>query len=172
MTLDTLLFNKIETPEFESELVIAGGPVLFSMILDNHPDVQELVNVLREIPESQRELQKHLYVLLAEEPEPGFVHPNDLFIAAYLWVLNKVNEELAFDASKRVLQASQLRWARIIAKSIHAKLAVQGTSGEQILAAVQMFTFEGGEDTSLRTREILEDEHGAYLEGRLNTDAE
>ena len=67
---------------------------------------------------------------------------------------------------------SSSQWAKLIQQALQSKLAVQGTSSEQILSAIQMFTFEGGEDTSLHTRRILDDEYGAYLEGRLATDAE
>ncbi|MCI0709177.1 MAG: hypothetical protein L0154_03355 [Chloroflexi bacterium] len=117
MTLEAL-FSKIETLEFEVNLAIASGSTLFNMILAEHALIQEFRRMLRESSENKYKTLKRIQYLLTEEAEPRFVHPNDIFIAAYLWALNKVDTTFAFYASRLVLDTPQLWWARIIAKEI------------------------------------------------------
>lgn len=82
--------------------------------------------------------------------------------------------ELLLEAMTSYIQQMQIgdQWAKVVQQALQSDVVVQGTPSDKILAAIQMFSFEGGEDTSLHTREILDDEYGAYLEGRLDTDAQ
>lgn len=113
------LFRKIETLEFEANLAVASGMTLFQINLSEHSDIQELISQLQKHPEYRNEVIRHINQLLAAEVEPGITHPNDFFIASYLWTLNSVDTTLAYRAATLILSTPQMVWARRIAKLIH-----------------------------------------------------
>lgn len=124
MSVETM-FTQIETLDFEANLVIASGPKHFQKMLDNHEDIQHLIHELRSNSANIEVLYEHLLDILKAELEPGFVHPNDLFIASYLYVLNKFEVKLAVKTAQHILDIPQLRWARRLARQVVEEYSAQ-----------------------------------------------
>lgn len=117
------LIEYIESIRFDVELSLASGFSVVQMILEEHETLRALVNVLRDNPQDAQRILNRIEKLLSDNPEPEFAHPHDSALTGYLYALNQVNSDLAQMAIEKILQTSNLWWARRLAEHIQIEHA-------------------------------------------------
>jgi hypothetical protein len=108
------LFEQIETDEFEMNIALASGTTLFRIILQDNPYIYRLVTLIRRNSKIKELVTRHIYDLLRADVNPGYVHPKDTFVAAYLYVIALFDIELAQRIIYDIKKAPQLAWSYII----------------------------------------------------------
>jgi hypothetical protein len=111
-------FEQIESLEFMSHFAVISGIEIFRLALSANPLIESLVKELKGHPKKRAEVYDHVIALLDVEGNPQYYHPQDIAIASYLYVLSRVNRELADKAVERTLNTPRLRWAERIARAI------------------------------------------------------
>lgn len=122
MTL-TELMEQIEDRQFDAQLNAASGLSVFRMGLDEHQAVHQLAAELRMHPEYAQDVFQRISGLLKESDAPEHLHAHDAGIAAYLYVLSRVDATLTHRAIEAILDMPQLWWARRLAKHLQEQMA-------------------------------------------------
>lgn len=117
MNLPTI-FEQIEGIKFQANLAVASGVRLFQLGLQTHETIRLLVSELKAAPQDRMLVYEHVLELLKCDSNPGYLNRCDIPIAAYLYVLSCVDQELAHAAARAVLKADSLKWAIRIADQV------------------------------------------------------
>ena len=96
------LVNTIESDEFAAELGVVSSFRHFQSILADDERIKELVNDLSHNSELKTMIARRIYALIKTKHKPGYLRPDDIAIAAYLYALNIADHLTAYDVAVRV----------------------------------------------------------------------
>jgi len=114
MSLQNLL-TEMESVKFQAEMEVFSSFGTFYSALQNNPLVQELISSIKASSELPREVFKRFLTILRNNPYPGYAHPDDVTLAAYLYVLDQVRLELARVAVEQASSSQDTWWTKQLA---------------------------------------------------------
>jgi len=134
------IFEKIESIDFAAYFSVAASLDMFLIGLENHEDMKELRQHLKQSQTQEQRVHDRLGLLLSVSPRLGFYHPHDVAIAAYLFALSIINKEQTALLSSLILETPQLWWARKLARRIlEGMAATVDTRSSQSEQAYKIF---------------------------------
>ena len=115
----TDLLAKIESLRFSMSYTILSGFSLVKKALAEDITLYRLLAWLVESPEDTEQIYQRALLLLEDNPHPENMHPHDVAILGYLYVLMQVDQPLAQQAAERIRLRPRMFWARRLAEEIH-----------------------------------------------------
>jgi hypothetical protein len=115
-------FKQIESLEFEANLSVVSSLTIFRMVLQEDHTVTELIETLQKKPAKIREVFDRLMLLMEKESNPILLHPHDIAISTYLYVLSAVDIAVASTLAIKVLDAPNLWWSKRLALGFQATM--------------------------------------------------
>src|SRR5258708_21962644 len=114
----TKAFKKIESVSFAIEFSVISGFKVFQRALEENKTLLSLIADLRQRPERKDRVLERLIAVLQAEHSAEYQHPNDIPIAAYLFVLYRADPFMALGIARQLTNIQNLWWARLLAQSI------------------------------------------------------
>ena len=108
------LLKTIEASGYGMRLGLVSTPSRFIEAVSKEPRAQKIAELLDQT-DAQEELLVRLKTLLSAENDPRYAHPNDLAIAAYLYLLQKADPNAVLKLAKELVDTPTLWWARAMA---------------------------------------------------------
>jgi hypothetical protein len=114
------VFSQIESPVFAARLSVVSGFSRFYDALSTDETAKALGDLLLHMPNDAVILFTRLNDLLTKNREPDFAHPYDVAIAAYLFALARVDQNLTAIAAQKIIHTPRLWWAKRMAEKQQA----------------------------------------------------
>jgi hypothetical protein len=124
--MEKILFEAIEHPNFSAQLNVVSGYRQFVRALTSAPELQELIGSIK-VEDDVEDVLKRLVLCTKAPCEPGYEHPHDVALAAYLVVLNQLASPTSVRAGTVVKQCVGCHWARKVAEQLLARPATAST---------------------------------------------
>ena len=113
--IDSTLLDNIESSEKAVVWGMVGSRRRLDAAVLTDPDVRDMLNVLRDHPDTRLELVTRIGTLASMGGNPEYLHCYDLAIFAYLRALDILDPELAAVAAPRVATLGNVWWSRPLA---------------------------------------------------------
>ncbi len=111
-------FKEIESINFAIRITILSGFKILLLTLERDETLKEFIGEIEGSSEKQDRVLNRLLELLPANDHPGYMHPYDPALVAYLYTLDRVNASLAHQAAEQLAQNPELFWARRLANHI------------------------------------------------------
>jgi hypothetical protein len=154
------VFEKIESVRFAIDFTVISGFNIFQIALEENKTLRQLVSALKRKPGHKDRVLERLIALLQADHAREFQHPNDVALAAYLFVLYKADTAMAYSVAEMLLGYQNLWWARRLAEHIVGTTKTVSTQFSaqigQIPAHLNAFVFAEsiGEPTAIIPMEV------------------
>lgn len=111
-------FDDIESVRFSAYMNAASG---LSVLRRGFADDETLASLIQEMqtsPHTQSAIFDRINTLLSKNPDLNLLHPHDVVIAAYLYVLNQASSDYTQQAIDQIVDTPNLFWAYRLADHI------------------------------------------------------
>ena len=112
------LFRCAESRDTAVEVSVASGFRVFQIGVRRLSVTAQLLGQAHGNPKYQRMIAARIAALVEQQIDLRYLHPHDIPLAIYLWVLHRLDEHLARTAAIVVLHARNCSWARSMAERI------------------------------------------------------
>jgi hypothetical protein len=119
MSVPEELFQRVESERFAALVNVASNLKTFLRALDAQPEVRELGAALA-TPEVRLAVLGRVTELTGRATDPGYEHPADSALAAYLWLLSRDDAVSAVAAAEKVEGCPGCWWAKKVAGAVRA----------------------------------------------------
>ncbi len=111
------VFEKLESDQFAAAMNVVSGMRQFVRGLASAPEVQELLASTRSRDDSLV-IAERFNQVAARQADPDHENPWDVALAAYLWILDRVDPPQASLCAAQALMSSNGWWSRKLAETI------------------------------------------------------
>lgn len=117
MVFDELL-EIVKSIEYEAEMGIFSGWSTFRKHLEANKITKTLIAEITVSVAAKREIEKQLWLLVEDVPDPNVISAHDAGITTYLYALNDVDPQLGEAIAHKLESRNDLWWGRYLIKDI------------------------------------------------------
>lgn len=112
------LINEVESSAFDIRFSVLSGLKILTLTLAHDETIRQLITHIHEKPEASKIVLQRLTALAQKDVPAEYAHPDDMAIAAYVYVLAQVNIETAQQATDIINNVHNLWWSRRLAQNL------------------------------------------------------
>jgi hypothetical protein len=114
----TKTFEYIESLQFAINFSVISGYRIFQQALEEDEMLRALIDYAKRSVTKEARVVNRLRQLAEVKTDPDIEHPHDIALAAYLFVLSKVDAISAYVAAKELPRLPNLWWTQRLAKTV------------------------------------------------------